>query len=169
MSQQKTAAPAPSLSLQDILYVLFKHKGKILLSAAIGISAALAVYLVRPRMYESQAKLLVRYVVDRSAIDPLDSRATERPSSDNLINSEVEILASWDLAMQVTKAVGVERLLPRSGNTANNWDLARRFLGAVGSEQPIRRCDRCSQSGPQYSLGINGVCSQGNQYNFRFL
>lgn len=136
MSQQKTAAPAPSLSLQDILYVLFKHKGKILLSAAIGISAALAVYLVRPRVYESQAKLLVRYVVDRSAIDPLDSRATERPSSDNLINSEVEILASWDLAMQVTKAVGVERLLPKYGNTANNWELARRLFGAVGSEQP---------------------------------
>ena len=31
MSQPKTVAPPPSLNLQDILYVLFKHKWKILL------------------------------------------------------------------------------------------------------------------------------------------
>ena len=72
----------------------------------------------------------MRYVVDTSAIDHVESRATVGPSSENLINSEVEILTSWDLAMQVAKAVGVERLLPRSEGAA----------------------DRI-QSGPQYSSG----------------
>ena len=51
----------------------------------------------------------MRYVVDTSAIDQVESRATIGPSSENLINSEVEILTSWDLAMQVANAVGAER------------------------------------------------------------
>ena len=114
MSQQKPAAPPPSLNLQDILYVLFKHKGKIITCSLIGICAAVAVFLFYPTVYESQAKLLVRYVVDTSAIDQVESRATVGPSSENLINSEVEILTSWDLAMQVASAVGLERLLPES-------------------------------------------------------
>ena len=106
MSQQKPTVPPPSLNAQDILYVLFKHKWKILLSAAIGIGAAAAVFFLRTPVYESQAKLLVRYVVDTSAIDQVESRATVGPSSENMINSEVEILTSWDLAMQVAKVVG---------------------------------------------------------------
>ena len=69
MSQPKLVAPPPGLNVQDILYVLFKHKWKILLCAAIGIGAAAAVFFRSPTVYESQAKLLVRYVVDTSAID----------------------------------------------------------------------------------------------------
>ena len=79
MSQQKPTVPAPSLNAQDILYILFKHKGKILLSAVIGVCAAAAVYLLRVPIYESQAKLLVRYVVDTSAIDQVESSVTRRP------------------------------------------------------------------------------------------
>ena len=44
----KTVAPAASLNVQDILYVLFKHKWKILLCAAIGIGAAATVFLRYP-------------------------------------------------------------------------------------------------------------------------
>ncbi len=66
MSQQKPVAQPSGLSPQDILYVLFKHKKKILTSAVIGIAAAAAVFLLYPTVYESQAKLLVRYVVDTS-------------------------------------------------------------------------------------------------------
>ena len=91
----------------------------------IGICAAAAVYLLYVRVYESQAKLLVRYVVDTSAIDNVDSRATIGPSSENLINSEVEILTSWDLAMQVANAVGAERLLPSSEGAADISKAAR--------------------------------------------
>ena len=114
MSQQKPVAPPPSLNLQDILYVLFRHKWKIIICAAIGICAAAAVFFLYPTVYESQAKLLVRYVVDTSAIDQVDPRSTTGPASENLINSEVEILTSWDLAMQVASAVGFDRLLPAS-------------------------------------------------------
>ena len=113
MSQQKPAAASSSLNLQDILYVLFRHKWKILICSALGLSAAAAVFFLYPTMYESQAKLLVRYVVDTSAIDQVDSRSTGGPSSANLINSEVEILKSSDLAVQVVNAVGMEQLVPK--------------------------------------------------------
>ena len=60
------------MNLHDILYVLFRHKWKIIVTSAIGLSAAAAVFLLYPTVYESQAKLLVRYVIDRSAIDQMD-------------------------------------------------------------------------------------------------
>ncbi len=112
MSQQKPATAPPTLSLQDILHILFKHKWKILFCAFIGLGAAAMVYLLSAPVYESQAKLLVRYVVDTSAIDHVDSRSAAGPASENLINSEVEILTSWDLATEVAKSVGVDRLVP---------------------------------------------------------
>ena len=131
MSQQKPTVPAPSLNAQDVLYILFKHKGKILLSAVIGVCAAAAVYLLHVPIYESQAKLLVRYVVDTSAIDQVESRSAVGPSSENLINSEVEILTSWDLAMQVAKGVGVERLVGPSDGLADLPKAARNIRSGL--------------------------------------
>ena len=116
MSQQKSAAQPPGLNVQDVLYVLFKHKWKIITTSALGLGAAVAVYLLYPVIYESQAKLLVRYVVDTSAIDQVDSRPA---ASENLISSEVEILTSSDLAMEVAETIGTERLLPESEGAAN--------------------------------------------------
>ena len=111
--------------MHDVLYVLFKHKWKILFCSAIGICAAASVFLLRVPVFESEAKLLVRYVVDTSAIDQVESRATVGSSSENLINSEVEILTSWDLAMQVAKAVGPARLLPKSEDATDLAKAAR--------------------------------------------
>ncbi len=83
----------PALNLHEILFILFRHKWKILLCAAAGMLAAAAVYFLLPPAYESEAKLFVRYVVDKSAIDGLDSQIkTPNPQTDTLINSEVEIL-----------------------------------------------------------------------------
>jgi uncharacterized protein involved in exopolysaccharide biosynthesis len=53
---------------------------------------------------------MVRYVVDRSLIDDVDTKrgvATAGFNDDPVINSEIEILTSWDLAMEVAEAVAV--------------------------------------------------------------
>jgi succinoglycan biosynthesis transport protein ExoP len=119
------------LKLNDILFMLFRHKWKILLCSATGIFAAASVYALS-HTYESQAKLLVRYVMERSAVDKLDS-PIERPGTQNeeLLNSEVEILTSWDLAVQVAQTIGVERLLPESGGKAAIADAAHSILGGL--------------------------------------
>jgi uncharacterized protein involved in exopolysaccharide biosynthesis/Mrp family chromosome partitioning ATPase len=114
MSQQRPLPPPSSLNFQDILYVVFKHKWKIALLAAIAAAVAANVYFRTQPLYESEAKLMVRYVVDRSAVDPLDSQP-KTPAAfggDSLTNAEIEILTSWDLAEQAAEAIGVERLTP---------------------------------------------------------
>jgi uncharacterized protein involved in exopolysaccharide biosynthesis len=129
MSESEHEVQHSSLNLNDVLFILFKHKCKIFLCAAAGIVAAAAVYLLLPPIYESEAKLLVRYVVDKSVVDKLDS-AVKTPDSqtDNLINSEVEILTSWDLATQVAETVGVERLLQQCGGQGTKANAARHIL-----------------------------------------
>src|SRR5215475_11485830 len=92
------------IHLSDILFALFKRKWTVILCSAVGIIAAAAFYFFEPPLYESQAKLLVRYVLERSAVDPMEAEKAAAASSlysDKVIDAEIEILTSWDLAVQV--------------------------------------------------------------------
>src|SRR4030095_1486736 len=122
------------IHLSDILFALFKRKRTIILWALFGIIAAATYYFLFPPVYESQAKLLVRYVVERSAVDPIDgTKPTFQSSndSDRVIGAEIEILTSWDLAMQVAQAIGPKRLLA----SAPVPDPVKRVSEAVGLKQ----------------------------------
>jgi polysaccharide biosynthesis transport protein len=116
------AAAHSNVNASEILSAIFKHKGKVILCTLIGLIAATAVFFFYPRRYESQAKLLVRYVLDRNPVDPVDSSTSTTgfgKSNENVINSEVEILQSWDLAVQVAEAIGFKKLAPELGDAAN--------------------------------------------------
>jgi len=120
------------MNLSAILFALFKRKWSIILLALTGIIAAAAVYFLYPPVYESQAKLLVRYVLERSAVDPIEGAKPSGTSSsdvDKVIGAEIAILTSWDLAVQVAQAIGPKRLLPRAGEAATETAAA----GAVSS------------------------------------
>ncbi len=115
------------LNLSAILFALFKRKWTIILFALTGIIAAAAVYFFYPPVYESQAKLLVRYVLERSAVDPIEGAKPSGTSSndvDKVIGAEIAILTSWDLAVQVAQAIGPKRLLPSSGEAATETAAA---------------------------------------------
>lgn len=118
-----TATPHASFNFADALSAIFKHKGKIIICLILGLVAAGAVYFFYPPQYESSAKLLVRYVLDRSPVDPVDGGSSSTTgfgkTTDNVINSEVEILKSWDLAVQVAEAIGFRKLVPEMGDAAN--------------------------------------------------
>src|SRR6202045_293820 len=104
LTLSRVRAPRPAvhdsststLSRNDILYALFKHKKKILLGTLAGLVVAVGVFFFFPPVYESDAKLLVRYLVERSTVDaPVDSpRSTGgyAPTTDTVIGSEIEIL-----------------------------------------------------------------------------
>jgi len=103
----------PGVHLDDVLFALFKRKSTILLCALLGIIAAVSLYFLWPPSYESRAKLLVRYVLERSGVDPIEAEKAVTASSnegDRVIGAEVEILTSWDLAEQVADAIGPKRL-----------------------------------------------------------
>src|SRR4051812_22710114 len=73
--------------------------------------------LFGPPLYESDAKILVRYVVDSSAASvqgatPSDEVAKGRNA---MLSTEVEILTSADLAMEVAQAIGYNRLGTAAG------------------------------------------------------
>jgi uncharacterized protein involved in exopolysaccharide biosynthesis len=132
MSQFENGAPHSGLQLNDVLFILFRHKWKILLCSVLGLLSAAAVYFFSPPAYESKAKLIVRYVVDRSVVDNLDS-GVKTPGSQNesLINSEVEILTSQDVALEAADAVGFERLGEGSDSKGTSALAARAILHAL--------------------------------------
>ena len=136
-----------TLNLDEILFILFRHKWKILLCAAIGVALAANTYLHYQPSYESEAKLMLRYVVDRSAVDSIDSQPKTPgvSSGDSLINAEIEILTSWDLAEQVAGAIGIDR-----------------FPGPNGE---VKQSHRCSEHSPW----LNCLRSKRREYHLCFL
>jgi uncharacterized protein involved in exopolysaccharide biosynthesis/Mrp family chromosome partitioning ATPase len=129
---QRATQQHSGLRLSDILFALFKRKRTIILCAAVGIIAAAAFYFFDPPLYESQAKLLVRYVLERSAVDPIEAEKAAAASSnytDGVISAEIEILTSSDLAVQVAQAIGPKRLLPPA------TDLLTKVAHGVGLKQ----------------------------------
>src|SRR5437667_564293 len=124
------------IHLSDILFALFKRKWTIILCALVGIIAAATFYFFYPPVYESQAKLLVRYVLERSAIDPVEAEnaaaATSSTYTDRVIGAEIEILTSRDLAVQVAEAIGPRRLVPPA------TDLLTKIAHRIGFKQLSR-------------------------------
>src|SRR6476661_712355 len=125
------------INVSDILFAVFRCKWTIVFCTLLGLAVAAAVFHWFPPAYESQAKLLVRYVVERSGVDPIDN--TTRPNQgsgqskvDSIIDSEVQILTSWDLAAQVAETIGPKRLGASSNAAAAGTILAG--LQVVASE-----------------------------------
>lgn len=109
---------APSLTLGDIYYVLFRHKWKITACAVLGLVAASIVYRLNPPPYNSEAKLYIRYVVTEGRTPaPGDDGRFKSPDirGETIMDSEREILTSLDLAKQVADAIGPERILAKAG------------------------------------------------------
>lgn len=125
-------APKGGLGVQDVLFVLFKHKWKILVLSALGLGAAGVVFSKLIPIYQSEAKLLVRYVLERGSVDPYEAQTSPggRPGND-IINTEIEILSSVDLAMVVAEKIGVERLVPEAAGKATLSDAAHKLLAEL--------------------------------------
>lgn len=120
-------SPESRMGLNDIVFIVFKHKRLILWSAFLGLLGALMVYIFVPPPYESQSKLLVRYVVDRNVVDPQENqtKTADTAYNDSLIAAEKEILSSWDLAAEVAAALSTE---VSSDNSITGQNLAARRI-----------------------------------------
>ncbi len=150
------------IHLSDILFALFKRKRTIILCAVVGIIAAAAFYFFYPPVYESQAKLLVRYVLERSAVDPIEAEKAAAASSnytDRVIDAEIEILTSWDLAVQVAEAIGPKRLLPPA------TDLLTKVAHAIGLKQPSAAATE-TEAASTISLGLKVISTKGSNIIF---
>lgn len=98
----------------DIAYLLFRHKWKILFFSLSGIAAAVGFFLTQKPSFVSEAKLLIRYVQESRSVGPMDSTDSIRSPDtrgDNILNSEIELITSYDLAKEVAANVGVGSLV----------------------------------------------------------
>lgn len=111
------------MTVADVWYALFRHKWKIVLLSLLGVGAAGFLYIKNKPPYVSEAKLLVRYVVDSRSSEVLgpDGQVKTPPNTaESIINSEAEILRSLDLCRQVAEAITPARILPPSATETNS-------------------------------------------------
>lgn len=134
--------PPGGLKLGDVYYTLFRHKWKILVFTLAGVLAAAGIWFFAGPLYQSEAKLLVRYVRDARAVDAgLGSQGdVKSPDArgENIINSEIEILTSRDLALDVVDLVGPEKILAKAGGGTNRFVAAGRILRGLEVDVPRR-------------------------------
>src|SRR5438552_10596383 len=117
MPEHRTEPEPSNINLSNILHAIFKWKRTILGFTIFGIVAAAGIYFFYPAVYESDARLLVRSVLERSGYDPVDGPSGQTKSGsgityDGVIAAEVSIITSWDLSVQVAEALGPNRVLP---------------------------------------------------------
>lgn len=131
MNIPNTSQPASQplgIGVGDIYYILFRHKWKIIVCALLGIAAAGAAYKFQPINFESEATILIRYVVDSSEmVGPADKGVAVTSPDQNgtsIINTEIEIITSLNLAEQVAKAIGPEKVLAKYGKSTDLNDAA---------------------------------------------
>jgi len=113
-----------TFTLGDVYFTLFRHKWQIALCAILGFVGALAFYKFSPRVYQSEAKLFVRYVMEsRTPGRGPDDASVKSPDQggQTILNSELEIITSFDIIGKVVDAIGVDRLVRplHDGNDRN--------------------------------------------------
>lgn len=114
MNEEPIIPPAPGMTLGDIYYILFRHKWKIIIFSALGLITALILPAVMSRPFQSEAKIFIRYVLETKSPGQAggDSRIkSPDEGGGSIINSEIEILTSLDLAQQVADIIGPEKIL----------------------------------------------------------
>jgi uncharacterized protein involved in exopolysaccharide biosynthesis/Mrp family chromosome partitioning ATPase len=109
------------MTVGDIYYVLFRHKWKIIFLSLAGILAAAAFYRFNPPPYQSQAELLIQYVPQAGDLSLIGSdQKVVVPGGDDVINAEIQILTSLDLAEEAATNIGPASILAEAGGGSNS-------------------------------------------------
>jgi uncharacterized protein involved in exopolysaccharide biosynthesis/Mrp family chromosome partitioning ATPase len=116
-NNRQVQPPPPAISLGDIYYTIFRHKWKIVLTSLLGLAAAAAIYHFKAPMYQSEAELLIKYVPEATQLTlEGDNPKVIVPDSDGeVINSEIKILTSLDVAEEAASNIGPANVLAKMG------------------------------------------------------
>jgi polysaccharide biosynthesis transport protein len=107
------------ITARDIYFVLFRHKWMIGIIACLAIGAAIAVHQLYPIYYSSEARLLIKYVVDTKPLtaEGADAQVTSMNNGDTILTAEQEMLTSLDVCRQVAKIIGPAKILQAGSGT----------------------------------------------------
>lgn len=128
MTQEQTPPQGFPLNVSDVVFILFRHKWKIVIFVLLGVLAAAGIWFKKQPLFESQAKVLVRYVAESRALGPAlgQDDVVREPDVRGVavLNSEVEILTSLNCAVAVVRAIGAQRFLAGFGGGTNEYQAA---------------------------------------------
>ncbi|MDD2336191.1 MAG: GumC family protein [Geobacteraceae bacterium] len=101
------------VSMRDLLTVFFKHRAKILtIFSIVVVMVTISTFLASP-VYEAKSTLLVKYgreYINQSQVGT--SQPMMSLDREEIINSEIQILKSPDLAKRVIEAVKLSQMYP---------------------------------------------------------
>ena len=127
-------------SVDDAIFTLFRHKWLILGFVCLGLAGAVAVRFVKPPLYVSKAKLMVNYVLNTKEMTPANADSPRAQSLDagaqSIINAEIEILTSLDVAERVADMVGPARILAKKGGGTNRLWAAGVICSGIEVDPP---------------------------------
>ena len=134
---------APSLpSMREALTLAFRRKWRIILAFVLPPIIAVAVSFLMTPQYGAYTKLLVKagreFLAQSDAVHP----APVAPSStmQESINSEIEILTSRDLSLEVLHDIGIDKVYPDLAEhpprnmSLDDAALAQHFVAGIGLE-----------------------------------
>ena len=150
--------------MRDLFCIVLRHKWKMLLFFVVVVLGVAILTLMAPRIYRSEAKLLVRLGRESVTLDPTATTGQIAPvqrSRESEILTELDILKSRKIAEKVVDVMGPDAILKTSaGETAEVEAKApgvftkftgrihraarilRRRLGNVGFTEPLRYRDK---------------------------
>jgi succinoglycan biosynthesis transport protein ExoP len=136
--QQTNGAPATpkpaGITVDDILFTLFRHKQMILACFIAGAIGAALVRAFYPPLYFSEAKLNVPYISQTIApgpADPADHIQITDPRGEMILGTEIDTLKSFDVASNAAAIVGPERILAKLGGGSNIFAAAYEISSRV--------------------------------------
>src|SRR6185312_12581751 len=135
MNSGRNIEHPPSISLVDIYFVVFRRKWLILTCTFLGVAAATAFYFLRQPVYQSSAKLMIKYITEtRPVINPADNGSQTTSTSDpnaSMMNSELQILTSFDIYQEVATNIGPEKILGKGASASDAVQAAGVISGGV--------------------------------------
>jgi uncharacterized protein involved in exopolysaccharide biosynthesis/Mrp family chromosome partitioning ATPase len=132
MVNNEAKAGISERSIQDFVYVIFRHKRKLATFSLAFLMTVTLGTLLLPSIYRSEAKLLVGLGRENVTLDPTATTGrvvdVER-SRQSEINSEIEILKSRDLAGMVVDSIGPGVLIKQDQIEDGNASSSSRTIG----------------------------------------
>lgn len=106
-----------TISIRDINYILFRHKWKVIIFFLAAFGSVAAFTFLSPKIYRSEAMLLVRLGRESITLDPTATTGqviSVGLSRESETNNELEVLRSRDLVEKVVDKIGPSAFLKGS-------------------------------------------------------
>jgi succinoglycan biosynthesis transport protein ExoP len=131
MQNNHEISQTPSVGVDDIFYLFFRHKWKIMICTLLGFAAAGYIFYLDQMVSRAQAKIFVRYITDKKDPREVSPNAPDiyalDPRDNAIMSAEAEILRSNDSITRAIKSMpgGAQKIMQAYGGGTNLFEAAR--------------------------------------------